>query len=277
MKYTLTKRDIGILMGFLGIVILGLTYYFIYYGYSGKTEELQAANTAMQARVDVLQDLVNRQDELVQNTQKYNDEADTIMSKFPADYWYEDAILYGIELIDVAPLEDLSAISFEDEQTVYTFADIDAAANEKVRGYIPDGGVPAPAPEGEATQEQEAAPAPAEAVATPELKSKAITYVNKTDYNGFKNALAYVVNRAERSGLNVNAVYDDTEGLINDSISVSSYYVVNNQKTYKEPEMPIVVKGTDDIFGTTSIGVSPSRGRMSNNEGNNNDSQSTGE
>ena len=30
MKYTLTKRDVGILLGFLGVVIAGLTYYFIY-------------------------------------------------------------------------------------------------------------------------------------------------------------------------------------------------------------------------------------------------------
>ena len=52
MKYSLTKRDIGILLGFFGLVILGLTYYFVYRGYTAKTAELVLANDAMQARVE---------------------------------------------------------------------------------------------------------------------------------------------------------------------------------------------------------------------------------
>lgn len=262
MKYTLTKRDVGLLLGFFGIAILGLTYYFIYMGYSDKTKELEAANTAMQARVDVLQDLVNRQAELVENTEKFNAEAEEIMDRFPADYRYEDAILYGIELIESSPMESMPSISFGDEQTIYTFADIDAAANEQVKGYIPEVAVGVPETPEEAPADVPVEPAQEPANGTPELKSKTIVYNNKTDYNGFKNALASVVNKPDRCGLNVTAVYDANDGMLTDSLSVVTYYVANTDKVYKEPEMPVVIKGTDDIFNTNAIRSSATNGRL---------------
>ncbi len=262
MKYTLTKRDVGLLLGFFGIAILGLTYYFIYMGYSDKTKELEAANTAMQARVDVLQELVNRQAELVENTEKFNAEAEEIMDRFPADYRYEDAILYGIELIETSPMESMPSISFGEEQTIFTFADIDAAANEQVKGYIPEGTVGVTETTEEAPAVAQETPGQAPTNGTPELKSKTIVYNNKTDYSGFKNALASVVNKADRCGLNVTAVYDANDGMLTDSLSVVTYYVANTDKVYKEPEMPVVIKGTDDIFNTNAIRSSATNGRL---------------
>ncbi|MCR5509163.1 MAG: hypothetical protein K6F34_10800 [Lachnospiraceae bacterium] len=259
MKYTLTKRDIGILLGFFGIVILGLVYYFIYRGFSGKTTELEAANAAMQSRVDVLQDLVNRQDELVANTGKNNQKAEELMSKFPADYRYEDAILYGIDVEEAAPLASMPVIAFGEEEDIYTFENITAKADEQVRGYIPEGVVTAPPAEGEAPAEGEEAVAAAEpGQGLPVLKRKVISYTNTTDYPGLKNFLAHVIARADRSGLDVTAAYDVETGLIANTVQVKSYYVVNTDKIYEEPEMPIVVKGTDDLFDSVSMGLSPS-------------------
>lgn len=260
MKYTLTKRDVGLLLGFFGIVILGLTYYFVYMGYSDKTKSLEAANAAMQSRVDVLQELVDRQAELVDNTAKYNSEAEELINKFPADFQYEDAILYGIELIEAAPMESMPVIAFGQEQAVYTFADIEAAANEQVRGYIPDGGVATATEEG--TEDVDTGAEASAAVGSIELKSKTTTYTNKTDYGGLKNALAHILNKNDRCGLNVTAVYDATDGLLTDTLSVVSYYVINTDKVYQEPEMPMVIKGTDDIFGTMSTGRPSSTGRL---------------
>ena len=251
MKYTLTKRDIGILFGFFGIVILGLVYYFIYYGYSGKTEELTNANTAMQARVDVLQELVNRQAELVESTQSNNSKADELLARFPAGFEYEDAILFGIELTEVSPLDKLPVIGFGTEEDIYAFADIEAMANEQVRGYIPEG---VAAPEGEAAPvEGEEVPVEAATGGLPQLKRKTTTYQNSTDYSGLKNALAYVIDKNDRCGLNVTAVYDASTGMLTDTLSVMSYYVINTDKVYVAPEMPVVVKGTDDIFGSLPL------------------------
>ena len=268
MKYTLTKRDVGLLLGFFGIVILGLTYYFVYMGYSDKTKELNAANDAMQARVDVLQELVNRQTELVETTQSNNSKADELLARFPAGFEYEDAILFGIELTDVAPLETMPVIGFGTQEDIFAFSDINAMANEQVRGYIPDGGVTAPV-EGEAASAEEvfdeeaAVEAPVEGGNTslPELKRKVTTYSNTTDYSGLKNALAHVLAKNDRCGLNISAVYDASTGMLTDTLSVMSYYVINTDKIYTEPEMPVVIKGTDDIFGTISQSR-PASGRL---------------
>ncbi len=254
MKYTLTKRDIGILLGFLGIVILGLTYYFVYMGYSGKTEELNASNEAMQARVDVLQDLVDRQSELVAETEKNNREAEAVMDQFPSDYRYEDAILFGLELNEVAPFSEFPAITFSEAESIYTFQDIEALANEQVRGYIP-GGIPAPASvEGEEAPAEQAAPTEtAPAVSLPELFKKETSYTSVTDYAGLKNMLAYVVGYEDRSGMNITAVYDEEKGMLNNVLNLKSYYVINTDKPYEEPVIPTVVKGTDDLFNTFSV------------------------
>lgn len=254
MKYTLTKRDIGILFGFFGIVILGLVYYFIYMGYTDKTEALNSANNAMQARVDVLQELVDRQAELVESTQINNSKAEDILSRFPAGFEYEDAILFGIELTDVSPLETMPVIGFGAEENIYSFTDIDAQANEQVRGYIPEGVATA----AEEQPAEEPAPDAMPAGGMPELKRKTTTYSNSTDYAGLKNALAYILDKNDRCGLNVTAVYDATTGMLTDTLSVMSYYVKNTDKVYTEPEMPVVIKGTDDIFGTVTHSSTPS-------------------
>ncbi len=281
MKYTLTKRDIGILLGFLGVVIAGLTYYFVYMGYSDKTVELNAANEAMQARVDVLQELVNRQSELVANTERNNAEAQKIMDQFPADYKYEDAILFGIELNEISPFEKFESIAFEPAVSLYSFENIEALASEQVRGYIPAGVVEAPPAEGEeAPPAEEVAeePAPAEAVpaVTPELMMKETAYASTTDYAGLKNALAYILNNTDRNGMDVTAVYDTTTGMLNNVIKLKSYFVLNTDKVYEEPEIPIVVKGSDDIFdslsiGRTNNGLNMGESRTNENGNNNND------
>lgn len=293
MKYTLTKRDIGLILGFLGVLILGLVYYFVYIGYSDKTKELQAANDAMQSRVDVLQDLVNRQDELIATTKKNQEEASRYMEQFPADYRYEDAILFGIELTDVSPYDALPNISFGEEESIYTFEDVASIASEQVRGYIPDGGVVA---EGESAPEENSEQS-ASSQSMPELKRKIMSYTHITDYSGLKNSLAYVLAKKDRSGVAINVAYDPTSGMLNGVLNVVDYYVTNTDRVYIEPEMPIVMQGTDDMFGTLSLGgPRPSRlnslvgsqiqessisenrnssqnSRENNNENNNNDNE----
>ena len=260
MKYTITKRDVAIILGFIGVVILGLTYYFIYMGYSDKTKELQAANNAMQDRVDVLQELVDRQDELIANTKKNNEEISEYLDKFPADYKYEDAILFGIQLTDISPYSALPVISFGDEESMYNFEDVASIASEQVRGYIPDGGV-ATTEEGEESVVPEGTP-----TSLPELKRKVISYNHTTDYSGLKNSLSYVLDKKDRCGLNINVAYDPTSGMLNGVLNVMDYYVKNTDKVYNEPEMPIVIKGTDDMFGTMSLG-GPRPSRLNMGEG----------
>ncbi len=277
MKYTLTKRDVGILLGFLGIVIAGLTYYFVYMGYHDKTGELEAANAAMQARVDVLQDLVNRQSELVADTQKNNKEAEELMDRFPADYRYEDAILFGIELNELSPFEEFPAIAFTDAESVYAFEDITAAASEQVRGYIPAGVAEAAPAEGEEEASAEEAPAEGSTASLPELIKKGTAYTCTTDYAGLKNALAYVVDSKDRCGLNVTTVYDNETGLLTNVLNIVPYYVINTDKVYETPEIPVVVKGTDDIFNALSTGRSDDRLNMGEGQITNDNTEETQE
>ncbi|MBR4719013.1 MAG: hypothetical protein IKP31_02095 [Lachnospiraceae bacterium] len=257
MKYTLTKRDIGILLGFFGIVILGLTYYFVYMGYSGKTEELRTANAGLQSRVDVLQSIADQQDQLIADTRSYNEKSDKIFEQYPAGFRDEDGFMLAVDLQAISPFESVSSVTNTDPIALYSFEDIRAKTDEQVRGYIPDQNAAAAPADGEEAptegEQQPSAPAPEPSEPLPGLECKDTTINCTCDYPSFKNAVAYLIDKNEKHSIQIQAVYDITSGIIASAYTIRSPYVINTDKVYTEPEVPFIVQGTDNIFGTISL------------------------
>ena len=53
--------------------------------------------------------------------------------------------------------------------------------------------------------------------------------------------------------IKIQAVYDITTGILATTYTIRSPYVINTDKIYKEPEVPFIIQGTDNIFGTISL------------------------
>lgn len=255
MSYKLTKRDVGILLGFFGIVILGLTYYFIYYGYSGKTKELEAANVGLQSRVETLQGIADQQEQLMADTRNFNEKSEEVFTHYPAGFQDEDGFMLAVDLQAISPFESVSSVANTDPISLYSFEDVKAKTDEQVRGYIPDQST-APTEEipteGESVEE-----APIDmsgAVAgLPGLECKDTTINCTCDYASFKNAVSYLVDMTFKKSLKIQAVYDIQTGLIAATYIIRSPYVINTDKVYTEPEVPFIIQGTDNIFGTISL------------------------
>ncbi|MCR5421977.1 MAG: hypothetical protein K6E98_13340 [Lachnospiraceae bacterium] len=262
MKYVMTKRDIMLIMIIIGILIAGGTYYFVYMGYTVKTEELKVLNDGLQSRVDVLQSIADQQAELVQATNDYNARVEQIMEKYPADFRDEDGFMMAVDMQAVSPFETVSAVTNTDEAELYRFEDVKTKTDELVKGYIPEqnaaaaAAAPAEGEEGPETAIEESQPAPDPAVAAatlPGLMYKDTTINCTCDYDAFKNAVAYILDRNEKHSITIQAVYDITTGTIASAYKIRSPYVVNTDKVYVEPDVPFIVQGTDNIFGTISL------------------------
>ena len=227
MKYKISKRDVAIILGFIGVLVLGLTYYFIYMSYSEKTEQLKTANAGLQSRVDVLQSIADQQDH------------------YPAGFRDEDGFMMAVDLQAIAPLDSISTVTNSDPVSLYNFEDVKAKTDEQVKGYIPDQNV-----QTEAAPEEGEQPSPV----TPPGLECVDTVINCTcDYPSFKNAVAYLIDANEMHSIKIQAVYDITTGILASTYTIRSPYVINTDKVYTEPEVPFIIQGTDNIFGTTSL------------------------
>lgn len=256
MKYTLTKRDVGILVGFIGIVILGLTYYFIYMGYKGKTEELRNANAGLQSRVDVLQSIADQQDQLMADTRKFNEQSESIMKRYPADFRDEDGFMLAVDLQTISPFESVTSVANSDPISLYSFEDVKAKTDEQVKGYIPDNNSPTMVEgenAGEGGGENSENQPVGGAASLPGLECKETTINCTCDYPSFKNAVAYLVDQEEKHSITIQAIYDITTGILASTYTVRSPYIINTDKVYTEPEVPFIVQGTDNIFGTIPL------------------------
>ncbi len=262
MKYVITKRDRAILIALFGILVLAGVYYFVYMGYKDKTAQLKATNQAIQNRVDVLQSIADQQGELVNQTNANNEMVDKILKRFPANIYEEDVILFAQALQEFTPFEVIPSVGIGAPAEKFVYSNIAAETSEIVNGYIPaevsdSGPATAPAEGEEAPVEGEPVPAEGEPApeqgATPILYSRTVSLSGQTDYDGFKNALRFVVDNIDRSKLVVNASYDISTGMLQTSMNIDRYYATGTGKAYIEPEINNVIQGTENIFGTISL------------------------
>ena len=257
MKYVITKRDRAILIALFGLLVLGGVYYFIYMNYSDKTAMLKQENAALQGRVDVLQGIADQQAELVAKTNSNNEEAEKLIDRFPSNVYEEDVILFARGLEDFSPFENMPTITIGAPSEKYKFANIKSQTDEVVNGFIP-AEVVAGAPQAEPVPaEGEPAPETSEAPKNndvlPSLYTRSIGITGRTDYDGFKNAVKYIVDNSDRSNLTISANYDIETGMLQASINLGRYYVTGTNKAYIEPDIPGVIQGTDNIFGNVSL------------------------
>ncbi len=258
MKYVMTKRDRAILLVVIGILVLVLTVKFVYLDYTDKTTQLKIANDSLQKRVDVLQSIADQQAELVSTTQKNNQMAETIMTRFPSNVYEEDVILFAKAMEEFAPYEIIDDVNMSAPTEEYAFDNIKAQTDEEVNGFIPtaDTGA-APVAEDPNAQPAEAAPATTEVDdSLPKLYMRKNSITGFTDYDGLKNSIRYIVDSNERCSMAVNANYDIETGILQTNITLGRFYVTGTDKPYVEPEITNVLQGTDNIFGTVPLSES---------------------
>ena len=72
MSLAVTKRDIGLLIGLVGVLLAVLAYNFAYTPYTEKTKTLETENKALEQRVQILQSLADQRDDMLDATKENN-------------------------------------------------------------------------------------------------------------------------------------------------------------------------------------------------------------
>lgn len=249
-----SKRDVLLLLGFLGILAAVCSYLFVFQPTMEKTEALVEENKQLGARIADLQNKKENRDSYESQTMQMNQRIEEIYQLFPVDVREENAIVLALnqELLSPMKVESLTIDTLvevpiaEVQQEEMPDATYEIEEVEEIEDAT--GTQEAPAPEAGDTQG-------AAGVNPFHLMSRKTTINYEVSYEGLKRSVKNICMQTDRMVIdNLNVVYDEQTGLLKGSTSVNMYCVPGQEgKEYEEPDFGGVLLGTDNIFGTRVI------------------------
>ncbi len=247
-----SKRDILILIGFLGILIGVCSFLFVFQPTMEKADALQQENMELQSRIADLQNKKNNKDTYENETARMEQEMKEIYQLFPVDVREENAILLAINQELIAPLkvdsitiDALLEVPFlEDTPEEETQISYEIDAVEELEDY-------------EGTQQSEEALTVGGDDGTGGLnpfglKNRKMTMTYEISYEGLKRSVKNICMQTDRMVIDdLSVVFDETTGLLHGTMAVNMYCVPNQEgKEYVQPNLSSVLLGSDNIFGT---------------------------
>ena len=249
-----SKRDILILVGFLGILAAVCSYLFVFQPTTEKNEALMQENKQLEDRIADLQSKKENRDTYESETARMRREMEEIYQLFPVDVREENAILLAINQELLSPMEVESV-------TIDALLEVPI-----VEAQDPD--MPDATYEIEEVEEIEDATGPqdpttVEADVTHDasganpfnLMYRRATINYGVSYEGLKRSVKNICMQTDRMVINnLTVVYDEQTGLLKGSTTVDLFCVPGQEgKEYEEPDFGGVLLGTNNIFGTRVI------------------------
>lgn len=116
---TVSKRDIQILIGFIGVAIAALVYFFIFRPKTQATEALANENITLNSRVQELEAIYDQWSFFEEETDKMSNEVDEMVAHFPADVLEEDVIYQGIQFENES-MVTLDSLGISEAELLYS-------------------------------------------------------------------------------------------------------------------------------------------------------------
>lgn len=251
-----SKRDILLLIGFIGILLGFCSYYFVYMPTMEKIDTLEAENTKLQNQIKDLKIKTQNKETYVNETAQMKKDIEAIYQLFPVDVREENAILLAInqelispmdiDTITIAPLEIIPfTTDAQTEEVEYTYEIDQVEELERQEG----------------TQDTATAQTPDNTQAAAAQTSPYGLYGRKVDmnyvvsYEGLKRSIKNLCMQTDRTGIeSVSVAYDEETGLLSGTTTVNLYCVPNQEdKIYVQPNFSSVLLGAPNPFGTIII------------------------
>lgn len=249
-----SKRDILLLVGFIGILLGFGTFYWVFMPAQEKVEAMKAENIQLRQQITDLTIKTNNKETYMTEMDRMLKEIDDIYQVFPVNVKAEDVILMAINQELVSPMvvesvniEQLAPVSFADqiastEEHDYTY---DLGENDVlgVDDEPMDGADNTTAAEGSAEEEIDW------------LYNRKATFNYGVSYEGLKRSIQHIVDQPNRMAIETLTVtFDDSTGLLIGSTTLNMYLAPYQMgKEYVQPDFSSVLLGTDNIFGTISL------------------------
>lgn len=252
-----SKRDILLIVGFIGILLGFCSYYFVFMPTMEKVEALEAENTKLQSQIKDLKIKTQNKETYVNETAQMKKDIDAIYQLFPVDVREENAILLAInqelispmdiDTITIAPLEIIPfTTDTQTEEVEYTYEIDQVEELERQEGTSDTATAQTP----DNTQ------ASAAAQTSPYgLYGRKVDMNYVVSYEGLKRSIKNLCMQTDRTGIaSVSVAYDEETGLLSGTTSVELYCVPNQaDKIYVQPNFSSVLLGAPNPFGTIII------------------------
>lgn len=270
----ISTRDKKILLMFLGVLLLVLSYFFIYRQQIEQAASIEQENIILKERLNKLLELAENKEFYEQEIKTMNEKIEEYCQNFPAAIKEEDGILLannmekkldmkisnvGLGMEEVVYAMDGETTSRQDNGQDATLMEQGAEATQQQIAEIE--GI-----EGEdaAVPEQGPIDGTAEAISdflyniewNPTLYRNQDTLQFVTTYKGLKNAVKYLNTQTGRITIdNINASFDSSSGNLAGTMVINLFSMDNAGITYVEPDAGKVKLGTQNIFGTIETPV----------------------
>ena len=224
----ISKNLSYILMG-LSVLVLLLSYLFVFIKSQEKTDALKIENIALQADVNLLLDLRVKHEERQELKKQYELENQEILTHFPEEIKVEDLIMYVVNLemnnqfkaleVELPDFGKVDLISYDENGNAVSTEQVTAetASENSVGQYV---------------------------LGFAESKSSFLS-----TYKSIKDVMTYILNDENQKSIQtVTLNYDDETGNIRGEIDYYSYYVKGSGKEYVPPTVSGVASGTTNMF-----------------------------
>ena len=220
----ISKRDKALLLGLLGIILVAVSYFFVYKPSVEKKAELEAQLATLQQQEAELVDLENNMDFYLSEIDRLEGEKAEYLACFPANIKEESEIMYAVELENNVDIK-FNSLNYG------TPIDLLGSGEQVAEGE-----------DGEATTT---------AVGGYCLP---LTASYLSTYNGLKNTITHTNMHQNRMVIDqVTASFDASTGNLVGDMTINMFYMTGTENAYSEPYVPSMGIGVSNIFGTIEL------------------------
>lgn len=233
-----TERDKKLLFSLGAILVLALSYFFIFSPNQRKADEVKTLNKEKEAYIAELDAKIANEETKKEEIKAYNNGRDTILSRFPGGMTHEKAIKI------LADLEDETNI-FSSQITLAVnnifFNQAEARTNNTV----------AIEEENIASTSSVAVQGVAEQTYADLIGYKTtLTLTFSGSYDELTKAIDYINEYEDKMSIETITVgYDETNGELIGTMNLCMYAVDGSPNEYEEPEIDGIDLGLVNIFG----------------------------
>lgn len=266
---SVSTRDKKILLMFLGVLLLVLSYFFVYQGQMEEASVIESENVTLQTRLNELLEMAKNKEFYEQETREMQTKILEYCEAFPADVRPEDGIVLAQSMENVMDMK-ISNVGLGEKEFISSLdGKTDEERAEEFEQTLMEQGA-------SVTQEQiseiedtqdisredailqqskeivsDAAMDYIDGVFSPTLYRTQDTIQFVSTYDSLKRSVKYLAAQEGRMTMNnVNASFDSTTGNLTGTMTINIFSMTGASNTYSKPDAGKVPYGTDNIFGT---------------------------
>lgn len=232
---TISKRDIQLLVGLLGILAAVLTYFMVYTKYEDKTQTLKTENISLKQQADLLETLNLQKQDFITKTEKFDKEVIEIASKYDAGHIREDEIMYISNMEDTSTNNvSVAYINMSTAEPVIVGATVTNDTTEASTDGITNGTTTMVAVDNGI-----------------QLYRAPVDFGISTSYVGLKKMLGYIYATGGRKNIDsINLAFDSASGQLGGTILLNMYFMTGTNAVYTSTSIPTMSSGVENIFRT---------------------------